>query len=209
MVIPTFINTVWFCVILFSIIVIGGTGYAGWKKYRNEVFWRLIKLFSSVLTITGIGVSLMNFDIATRALWKDEVQEQLLLEFIVARSELAMSMARICSETSALPDGKNTCWDLKNIGGQLSALNLRDRKPLEHIKNWQNNPRITEAVIQANQRIDWINQLIAIPVDDRQMVQKDGRALILFFVAVLFALAAAGSIGEAAFQLRVAKERQV
>jgi len=208
-VIPTFINTVWFCVILFAIIVIGGTGYAGWKKYRNEVFWRLIKLFSTVLTITGIGVSLMSFDIATRALWKDEVQEQLLLEFIVARSELAMSMARICSETSALPDGKNTCWDLKNIGGQLSALNLRDRKPLEHIKNWQNNPRITEAVIQANQRIDWINQLIAIPVDDRQMVQKDGRALILFFVAVLFALATAGSIGEAAFQLRVAKDRQV
>jgi hypothetical protein len=208
-VIPTFINTAWFCVILFAIIVIGGSGYAGWKKYRNEVFWRLIKLFSSVLTITGIGVSLMNFDIATRALWKDEVQEQLLLEFIVARTELAMSMARICSETSALPDGKNTCWDLKNIGGQLSALNLRDRKPLEHIKNWQNNPRITEAVIQANQRIDWINQLIAIPVDDRQMVQKDGRALILFFVAVMFALATAGSIGEAAFQLRVAKDRQV
>lgn len=209
MAIPTFINTAWFCVILFAVIAIGGAGYAGWKKYRNEVFWRFTKLFSSVLTITGIVVSLMNFDIATRALWKDEVQEQLLLEFIVARSELAMSMARICSETTALPDGKNTCWDLKNIGGQISSLNLRDRKPLRHIKNWQKNPRITEAVIQANQRIDRMNQLIAIPVDDRQMVQKDGRALILFFVAVLFALATAGSIGEAAFQLRVAKDRQV
>ena len=206
MAIPTFINTAWFGVTLFAVILIGGAGYAGWKKYRDEVFWRLIKLCSSVTTITGIWVALMNFDIATRALWKDEVQEWLLLEFIDARTELAMSMARICSETAALPDGKNTCWDLKNLGSQISSLNLRDRKPLEHIKNWQNNTRITEVVIQANQRIDWINHLMTIPVDDRQLVQKEGRAPTLLFVAFLFALATAGSIGEAAFQLRVAKD---
>lgn len=207
MTIPTFINTAWLCVILLAVIAIGGAGYAGWKKYRDEVFWRLIKLFTSVFTVTGIGVALMNFDIATRTLWKDEVQEQLLVEFISARTELAMSMARICSETAALPDGKITCWDLKNIGGQITYLNSRDRKPLDHIKNWQNNPRIEEAVMQANQRIDWINNLITIPVDDRQIVQKDRRALILLFTAVLFTLAAAGSIGEAAYQLRVAKDR--
>lgn len=208
MAIPTFINTAWICVILFATALVCGAGYAGWKKYKDEVFWRSIKLCASVVAATGIGVALMNFDIATRAIWKDEVQEQLLLEFIDARTEVAMSMATICSETSALSDGENTCWDLKNIGGQIASLNLRDRKPLDHIKNWQNNPRIEEAVTHANQRIDWINRLIAIPVNDRQMVRKDERAYILLFITVLFALATAGSIGEAAFQLRVAMGRK-
>lgn len=208
MAIPTFINAAWIGIVLLAAILIGGIGYAGWAKYRDEVFWRAIKLYSAIVAAAGIGVALMNFDIATRAIWKDERQEQLLLEFIDARTEVAMSMATICSETATLPDGKSTCWDLKNIGNQIASLNLRDRKPLDHIKNWQNNPRIEEAVTRANHRIEWINRLIAIPVDDRQMVSKDERAYILLIAAALLALAAAGSIGEAAFQLRAAKDKK-
>lgn len=207
MTIPTLINSAWVGVFLFTLVAVVVASYFGWKKYKGEIFWRSIKLYASIAALFGIGVALMNFDISTRALWKDAMQQELFLDFVDARTELAMNMAKICSETAALPNEKNTCWDLKNIGGQIASTNLRNRKPLEHIKNWQENPRIEEAIRLANLRIDLINRNMAIPVDDRQIVRPPVRAWLLLVSALLLALAAAGTIGEAAFQLRVAKDR--
>lgn len=207
MTIPTLINSAWFIVFLFTLIAVLVAGYSGWKKYKGEVFWRSIKLYASMAAVVGICVALMNFDIATRSLWKDDVEKELLLEYIDVRTELAMSMAKICSETAALPNEQNSCWDLKNIGGQIASRNLRNRTPLEPIKNWQNNPRIEETIKIANMRIDWLNRNMAIPVNDRQIIPPSVRMWILLIAAFLFSLAAAGTIGEAAYQLRRAKDR--
>lgn len=207
MTIPTLINSAWFIVFLFTLIAVLVAGYSGWKKYKGEVFWRSIKLYASMFAVVGICVALMNFDIATRSLWKDDVEKELLLEYIDVRTELAMSMAKICSETAALPNEQNSCWDLKNIGGQIASRNLRNRTPLEPLKNWQNNPRIEETIKIANMRIDWLNRNMAIPVNDRQIIPPSVRMWILLIAAFLFSLAAAGTIGEAAYQLRRAKDR--
>ena len=206
--IPTFIYAAWGVVILLAVIVVCGAFYAGWQRLWGEVFWRKAKVGASVLAMVGIGLLLLNFDISTRAIWKDSAQELLLLEFIEARVNIATSMAALCSETAGLPDGKNTCWDLKNIDGQLSSLNPRDRKHYQHIKHWQNNPRIEEAGERANRQIDWMNQMMFTDADRYQIVPKRDRPTVLFIVAILLVLSTGGSVGEAVFQLRIAKDRE-
>lgn len=207
MAIPDFINSIWAIIIIVAAIAILLTSYAGWIKFKGEIFWRSIKLSASIIGMTGIAIALLNFDIATRALWKDPAQEYMLLDFINARTELSMSMAEICSESTTKLTDKNSCWDLKNIASQINSINIRDRIPLKIIENWQRNPRIDEAIRQANSRIDFINRNMAIPVNDRQLVSPLARMYVLLASAFLLALAAAGTIGEAVYQLRVSMER--
>jgi hypothetical protein len=185
-----------------AIIFVGIAGTAGWRKFKTLTFWRAIKLISAALGFFGIVLLLVNFDVTARARFVDKAKEELLLNYIEAKSFISVTMAATCSRSLEVVHDKSTCWDMKNADGQLSIEDVRTGRHFRPIVNWQKNPEIEEFIKQLNQRIDYMNALMPLPEDRYMLFTDDRRPWLFVIAALLLTIALAGSVGEAAFQLR-------
>lgn len=199
----------WVIVLGGGICLISFALFCGWRKTKSLEFWRRIKLYSALLGAVGIGMLLVNIDSSTRAVFTGKARDELLLNFIDTKAFIATKMAALCSAptTETLHSRENTCWDVKNIDGQISIINVRDLKPFAPIKNWQSNPKLNELISGVNSRIAYMNGTMPREEDRFILLGDMARLSVMFWAAVLLVLAVSGSVGEAAFQYRDAIDR--
>ena len=209
--IPVVVYAQWVFIAILAAALIAFSFWKGLSGEKTLVFWRRIKLYSALLGVVGILLLMVRIDTDTRAHFTGEARNLLLLEFIDAKTSMAVSMANLCAIQTppgeVLHSRENTCWDIKNIDAQLSVLNIRDMKQFQLIKNWQNNPVIAGVVSDINYRIESMNRLIP-PAEDRFILFGDDTRLgLLFWASVLLVLAVSGSVGEAAYHYQDALAR--
>ena len=199
---PVFIYSVWFVILLGAVVLISIALVSGWRKANSPAFWKGVKLCSALLGVVSLGLLMLTFEATTRAMVTGKARDVLLLYFIDTKAFIAVNMATACSE----PDDQNprarqlTCWDMKNIDGQINIAKLHEATPFEPVKNWQSNPQIDAFIKQVNSRIQHMNLLMPPKEDLFWVVSDKGRLTVFFFAALLMVLAVSGTVGEAAFQ---------
>lgn len=166
------------------------------------LFWRRVKLGSAVLGVVGLGPLLLSLDQLVRDSTRVQSREYSMDRFYEAKFLLAHQLAVTCGRDSR--DAQEGCKDLQNIDNGFNMITVRDGVQLSPVTTWQRRPAVEPIAERLNSLVADINRTSPAGVD-RSLLSVERRIQVAWFAAMLVTLAIAGSVGEAAFQLRQAK----
>jgi len=184
--------------------MIGGALWLGLRRQWSQFDWRVTKLLSALLGAVGIAMLLANFEKTTYDSLIDKSKRYAFAEFLDTKFFIAHSLSIACARDQGIEKNRLTCFDYKNIDGQVSSFWVRNSIPFKEITNWQRNPEIDEFVVEVNRRLKNINDAMPPFEESTEIISDTYRAHFLILSAFLVTIAIAGSVGEAAFQLRLA-----
>lgn len=177
----------------------------GYMKVGSLVTWRSIKLASNFSGLIGIGLLLMNFETQIRRGFSGEISMDAALTFIEVKTLVLEEMAAKCSDR-VQPEAERLCTDLRHIHSLQHYAYVRDSKPLPLLREDQYSTAAHPFLKRVNTAIEQINMFAKRPEDQWELISTKSRPKVLLCAAILLALAVAGSVGEAAFQLRLARD---
>jgi hypothetical protein len=187
-----------------SVGLIGLGLWAGLTQRKDLVFWRTMKLYSSCLGLVGLLLLLVNFEKTVRDAIGGKSKEYAYAEFIDLKFFVTLHVSSVCAHEKESQEAELHCFDVKNIDLQVLSDNLRDSKPYRLIVNWQKNPKIDEFIEEVNRRLEALNRTIPVAASEESFLGTQTRINLLIISVLLVIFALAGSIGEAAYQLRQA-----
>ncbi len=216
---PSFVLGYWIFVSVFSFILISSSLYVGLRKKFGIIFWREAKLISSIIGSVGIVSLLISFDSSTHEQFGTRSIQLAKEELLDTKFLVAEYLHDHCPSGVIAGEDKNTCFDFKNIDRQLSMSVLGDAiehsRKLKNVENLPKNPVLSDQnntndpyspLNTINSRINLINGLMK--TEYKTPVVSDEEKLNFSMFSILFVvIALAGTVGEAAFQLRIEIDR--
>ena len=200
---PTFVLIAWAIIAFLAIGTIGSSLILGYRQKGDLVTWRKRKLYSAVLGVVGLALLLVNFDQSVRAMTLGTAREHAVLVYIDIKAIILEKLAELCGEIGS-ENRKLTCFDLRMANQSIIHPRLRDGQPYDLMTNWQKNSELEEFYKQLNRDLEYLNSFIKDPKMHDSVISNEGRLKLSILAAILIIIAVAGSVGEAAFQLRQA-----
>src|SRR5258708_31458105 len=102
--------------------------YAGLRQRKNLLYWRRIKLASSLFAAVGLMLFLLNFEKTVRDAIGAKSKEYLYAEFIDLKFYITSQVDGACAHEKDSHQAALTCFDLRNIDRQLIRPDLPDAK---------------------------------------------------------------------------------
>jgi hypothetical protein len=200
----------WIFAVVFALTLIGSALLVGLRGEWSVSRWRMIKLFSALLGAVGIVMLLLNFEATVRNAIVEKGKEYAFAEFLDLKFFITQAVVLACAKDQTIERNRLTCFDFKNIDGQVSSYWVRTSKGINKITNWQYNSGIEEFVAEVNRRLAYINNALPPADEDREIVSSKTRIDLLMLAVLLVTTAIAGAVGDAAFQVRLSlNEREV
>lgn len=202
---PDFVYGVSAFVGALALCLVGLAFFLGYRKVGSTRRWRCIKLVSNFAGLVGIGLLLMNFEATLRQGFSGGPTMDAVLTFIEAKTQVLEEMAVTCGD-QARTNAERLCADLRHMHRLQHYTSVRDGKPLPLLREDQYSSEARPFLKRLNAAIEQVNLFAKRPEDQWELVSREGKSKLLLGAALFLALAVAGSIGEAAFQLRIAKD---
>lgn len=190
--------------VVFTVYIVGWAFYHGIKEHHGLIFWRFAKLLSAVFGLVGLMLLALNFEKATRDWLGGKSREYAFAEYIDLKFFIARELAVVCAHEQDNEQARLTCFDVKNVDAGIAPLHIRNSEPYTMVINWQRNKSIDEFIGNVNGYLHRINSAIPSSTSALSFVSDSLRVDILALSFVLVAISLAGSIGEAAFQYKLA-----
>jgi hypothetical protein len=192
----------WTFVGIVAIGSVGGSIYLGYSGYRDLVFWRRIKLASTVLGVIGIAFLMLNAEAMLRSGYYHGLTPSSILIFTDVRFEVAEKVPEICARYGQT---SKACEGALKVQRSLEwpRLNIHSAWVEEYDKT-RYAPELDKFLDDVNGKIGWLQHHLKTP-EAYWTPSTDARVLIFFLAAIVLALALGGSAGEAAFQLQQAE----
>ena len=185
-----------------ALVAIGIALGLGFSRKGSLLRWRWAKFISAILGSIGIVMLLFNFEKTVRDIVVKNTRDYVFEEFVDIKFFIAQKLILACSKDQAVEQNKLTCFDYRNIDGQVSLLHVRAPIAFNKIVNWQRNPAIDDFVSELNRRLEIINQAFPVLVEDRSIISNEARINMVAIAILLVIGAVACSAGEAAYQIR-------
>jgi hypothetical protein len=151
----------------------------------------------------GFLLLLTNFDRTLRDVFSKS-RELAFRDFVELKLLVSKKEAVACVNEDESQETKNQCFDYRNIDNQLLFQTIDNKKTFSTILNWQGVPSLQPFVDEVNRRLKKINDEITDARDADSSLDRH-KTEMLVFVLIFVACSLAGSAGEAAYQLRLAK----
>jgi hypothetical protein len=202
MVLPTFIYSAWAGIGLLAVVLVGWNLYRGYNGKGTLIEWRATKLRSTLISAVGIFLLLLNFETVMRHGFSGDPTPQAVLSFVHAKARVLEEMSIRCGK--GLEDNR-PCSDLRQINGILAFPYVVEGKKFPILQKDQWAPELSAFMDDLKKVTDGANLFVRNPDDQWELLSRDARSKLLLLAAVLLVIALAGSVGEAAYQLRLAK----
>lgn len=200
----------WIAASILAAVSIGGALHLGLRGKGTLLDWRIAKLCSGLLGVSGIAMLLLSFESATRKMVVENGKDYAYAEFLDLKFFVMSTLTLACAKDQTIEQNRLTCFDYENIDRQMSSYWVRHSLPIGKIVNWQRNPEIEQFVMEVNGRLERINHALPPLGENREIVPGDTRITLSMIAVILVIAAVAGAVGDAAFQVRLAlDERRV
>jgi hypothetical protein len=223
----TIVYSVWLIAAVLSLLLIGlaiARGYSK-KSQLTLVDWRGIKLVATLFGCVSLFLFVLSFDQLVRGSSQSESEAYLDDRFYELKLITADEKATACSRSDE--DSKNLCTAWKNIDAGFQIDYLREGKELSQISDWQafclrqdEQKRCSFPEKQDEQkrclipekRREQVDRLVCqinrtVPRAAARLILRPEARLSIALVATLTLIfSIAGSVGEAAYQLRQAED---
>lgn len=201
-----FVYGVWVFVGLFASGLMIAAGLLGYCRKGTLIFWRWAKLASSIAGVVSVALLLLSFEAQMRQGLTGEASMDANLAYIHAKASILEDIAMNCGTR---PEAKaRFCSDLSNMHRLLHYTYVRDGTQIPRLNLDQYSPDAAPIAKSVNDRIDYINMYAKRPEEQWNLIPRKRRPDILLVAALLLVLALSASVGEAAFQLRVAVDER-
>lgn len=172
----------------------------GWSGSLSLTTWRFIKLLSNVFGAVGMVVFISNVELAIRSTTSDKATHRRLLEFIETKSRIHEQIAISCGNHN------DELCNLARLANQsIVYLYIRDGKNFPMIGPAPSDTDGQRFYKDVLGRVQDMNETNDFATGVGAVLSDSSRVPLLLFGQFLIIIAAAGSVGEAAFQLRESK----
>lgn len=164
------------------------------------VGWRAVKLTSTFVGLIGLGLAFISFEKVVRE-HNGNTARYLNEEFLDLKFHTNHLMSVACAKDLTNNDALNECRDFRQLDSSVSFIDIRDGRKLTPPKIWYENPNLEHHLKELAWRFKNINSAID-NAREPQLMSYETSVKVTLFALILIALAMAGSIGEAAYQLK-------
>lgn len=205
--VPALVYGGWFVVIGVMVVSNLLALYQGFFGRWSQLTWREIKFAATLGGAFSIFFLMLNFETLVRSDFVGKATPAHILTYTHAKFLVAKRYAAECGTKPADAIQQRICSDLSTVFDQIDYIPVRDRNPMSHIDVANRAPQLQKFFTDVNKAIDQVN-LYAENAEDRyQTLSPESRLGWTLLAGLLLPLCLAGSVGEAAFQLREANRK--
>jgi hypothetical protein len=205
---PTFIFGFGLLAIISGALLIGGALYLGLRRKWTLLDWRITKLASALLGSVGILMLLLNFEKSVHDSLIEKGKALSYQEYVDTKLFILQNLIIACTKDEADKQNARACSDYRSIDGQVQSVYVRNSFKVGPFEPSKYSSEIKEFILELNRRLEMVNFTLPPANEDKEMVSTDTRLHLLMLGVLLVTLAIAGSVGEAAFQVRLVLDEQ-
>jgi hypothetical protein len=142
--IPIFVYAQWLIFIALAIVSVGTAMFFGWRGRGTLVFWRKVKVMSSLLGLIGLFFLLLNLESSARQ--SVDARNIQFLEFLDVKIRLTQKIGEWCKRGEQDEQGKLTCFDLHNMDNIINFVTVRDGTQLRAVQCSQLKHQLARAL---------------------------------------------------------------
>ena len=176
---------------------------AGWKDGADKsrgIKWRKIKLLSIIIGLIGLVMALISFEKTLREFNADSSRYAFEL-YVELKMLTTYNKAVACSKDMSSEEFRSVCFDYSNIDGQIAFSASNPAITPHIINNLMKDQRLDNFLSIVNNKLELIQYLIK-SASEKPIIDISRHPELGVLIYILLSLSFAGSLGEAAFQLR-------
>jgi hypothetical protein len=186
---------------VFALFCIGRALYLGLTQRYGLLFWRKIKLASSLFAVIGLVLLILNFEKVVRDTVGGKSRDYAFAEFVDLKFYIARELALLCANADKSPEAQRNCDEAINLDKYARPHHIRNSTKYGRMQHWDGNDATVQLVENANRYFARIDSALPAAALTESFIDDDKRMGLLVLAIILVILSIAGSVGEAAFQL--------